>query len=301
MRTVSNVTYIPSSTNPLHKLDLYTPDISKSAVGYPLLVYVHGGGFRGGDKAAAGNSLRAALSGLDKGYMVAAVNYRLAGTDKAPAQVVDVKAAIRYLRTNAMKYGYSPDRIALYGVSAGASIAATVAVSGDSSLFDAEVNTLGAVEASDNIAAALLFYGLYNFNTVEAQKKWLASPADTSLDSKFLLEYGRYRPFFSGKKVDDGGGSFLVGGALETKQDVVSRISAQLVAGENEPPIFMRHGTMDDILPFLQSVEFAMTLKAKGNKVDFKLVEGAEHGLPGNNFFEVFKVEDMYDWLSANL
>jgi len=301
MCTVPNVTYVPGSTNPLHKLDLYTPDISKPAGGYPLLVYVHGGGFRGGDKATAGDSLGAALSGLDKGYMVAAVNYRLAGTDKAPAQVVDVKAAIRYLRANAAKYGYDPDRIALYGVSAGASIAATVAVTGDSNLFDAELNMLGAVKATDKIAAAVLFYGLYNFYTVEAQKKWLANSADTSLDSKFLLEYGKYRPFFSGKKESDGGGAFLVGGSLDTRQDIVSKISAQLVAGKNEPPIFLRHGTIDDVLPFLQSVEFANTLKANGNKVDFKLVEGAEHGLPGNNFFRVFKLEEMYDWLSANL
>jgi dipeptidyl aminopeptidase/acylaminoacyl peptidase len=54
-------------------------------------------------------------------------------------------------------------------------------------------------------------------------------------------------------------------------------------------------------IPFLQSVEFAKALQAKGNKVDFASVEGAEHGLPGQNFWRVFRAKKLFDWLKANL
>jgi dipeptidyl aminopeptidase/acylaminoacyl peptidase len=92
-----------------------------------------------------------------------------------------------------------------------------------------------------------------------------------------------------------------LGGAFESKQDVIKMINAETYIGTNEPPFFIRHGNNDHALPFLQSVDFASTLKSKGNKVDFAIVPDAQHGLPGMNFFQKFDVKEMYDWLAANL
>ena len=301
-----DITYIPGSKDSKHKFDLYSPTSPKPQGGYPLIIYVHGGGFVRGDKFGNEDSLATILSGLDKGYMVAAVNYRLGGTDKAPAQIVDVKAAIRHLKANAAQYGFNPDRIALFGVSAGASIAAAAAVTGDGHLFDTELNQLGADKASDKVTAAITLYGIYNFNTAEGQYRWLVNADDTSLDSKYLPAYADYKRFFAGKKLKlfnapEAGEYVVLGGAFETKQDVITKICAELQVEANEPPFFIRHGTRDMAIPFLQSVEFAKMLKAKGNKVDFTLVEGAEHGLPGQNFYKIFKAQEMFDWLQANL
>jgi acetyl esterase/lipase len=55
------------------------------------------------------------MKGLNKGYMVASVNYRLSGTNKAPAPIVDVKAAVPFLKANAVTYGFNPDKMALMG------------------------------------------------------------------------------------------------------------------------------------------------------------------------------------------
>lgn len=304
--SIRDAVYVAGSKDPLHKFDLYIPASPKPKEGYPLIVYVHGGGFVRGDKFGNEDSLANILTGLDRGYMIAAVNYRLAGTAKAPAQVVDVKAAIRHLKANAARYGIDTERMALFGVSAGASIAAAAAVTGGSPLFDAELSQLGADQASDTVKAAATLYGIYNFNTADRQYRWLVTVGDTSLDNKYPPAYAEYRKFFAGKPMKpfnapNAGEYEVVGGPFKTHQAVVTKICAELQVAAQEPPFFIRHGTQDMAIPFLQAVEFSQALKAKGNQVDFALVEGAEHGLPGQNFWKVFKAQELFDWLKANL
>lgn len=67
----------------------------------PIVVWIHGGGWQSGDKANRAQSTRL----LCRGYAVASINYRLSGTDEFPAQIHDVKAAIRFLRANAAAHG----------------------------------------------------------------------------------------------------------------------------------------------------------------------------------------------------
>jgi acetyl esterase/lipase len=255
-----DVPFVPGSTNPLHKLDIYTPTNGKPASGYPLLVYVHGGGFARGDKdGVGGDSLLAALKGLDNGYMVASVNYRLSGTDKAPAQIVDVKAAVRFLKAS------------------------------------------GAVKGNDRVAAVISFYGTYDFNTLTAQYNWLVNAADTSLDSKYLPTYASARKFFLGKKATtydtpQDSQYQVLGGPVATKQQLITKVNAGTYISQ-EPPFLIRHGSADENIPFMQSVDFAAALRSKGNIVDFALVEGAEHGLDGKNFYKLYNDQEIFDWL----
>jgi acetyl esterase/lipase len=297
-----DVPFVPGSTNPLHKLDIYTPTNGKPASGYPLLVYVHGGGFARGDKdGVGGDSLLAALKGLDNGYMVASVNYRLSGTDKAPAQIVDVKAAVRFLKASAARYGFNPEKIVLMGVSAGASLAATAATSADTTAFDAELEAIGAVKGNDRVAAVISFYGTYDFNTLTAQYNWLVNAADTSLDSKYLPTYASARKFFLGKKATtydtpQDSQYQVLGGPVATKQQLITKVNAGTYISQ-EPPFLIRHGSADENIPFMQSVDFAAALRSKGNIVDFALVEGAEHGLDGKNFYKLYNDQEIFDWL----
>ncbi|MEO1834918.1 MAG: alpha/beta hydrolase fold domain-containing protein [Akkermansiaceae bacterium] len=102
------------------KLDLVMPK-AKSEKARPAIVFVHGGGWRNGDKRT-GTFLRGAIEYAQKGYVCITVNYRLVDEAPFPACVNDVKNAVRWLRANAKKYNLDPKRIGAYGNSAGAHI-----------------------------------------------------------------------------------------------------------------------------------------------------------------------------------
>ena len=108
-------------------LDLYRLSTAARHPRQPLVVYVHGGGWRRGDSRTLGAfvnfpAVLASLAG--RGYVVAAVNYRLSGEARCPAAVEDVNAAIAFLRQHADRFGIDPERVILWGDSAGAHLAA---------------------------------------------------------------------------------------------------------------------------------------------------------------------------------
>ena len=115
-----------------HKLllDLHMPDESRP----PLVVYIHGGGWKGGSRKSCH------VKGLaDHGFAVASISYRL--TDQAifPAQIHDCKGAIRWLRANADRLGYSVDRLVVTGSSAGGHLSALLGTSGGVRELEGEV------------------------------------------------------------------------------------------------------------------------------------------------------------------
>jgi acetyl esterase/lipase len=106
------------------RLDLYPPAGTTS--GLPTLLYLHGGGWAVGDKSDA--AVERLMPIVASGFAVASVNYRLVPSVSYPAPVHDVKAAVRWLRANAVKYGLDPDRIAIGGFSAGGHLASLAAL-----------------------------------------------------------------------------------------------------------------------------------------------------------------------------
>ena len=99
----------------------------------PLLMWIHGGAFSGGDKAEI-EQIWGEL--MDRGFAVATINYRLSGDAKWPAQITDCKASLRYLRAHAKDYNLDPTRIGVWGSSAGGHLAALVGASGGEKKFD---------------------------------------------------------------------------------------------------------------------------------------------------------------------
>lgn len=122
-RTWTNVTYAARSSANI--LDIYLPATGNGP--FPLVVFIHGGGFFAGSKTS-GQAMREFV--LARGYAVASIDYRLSGEAKFPAQIHDVKAAIRFLKANATTYAIDKNHVATWGESAGAGLAALAGTSG---------------------------------------------------------------------------------------------------------------------------------------------------------------------------
>ncbi|WP_235922896.1 alpha/beta hydrolase [Rugamonas aquatica] len=146
------------------KLDLYLPLAARADVGMPVVVLVHGGGWRAGFRAEfAPMAVRLA----QRGYAAVTVSYRLSGEAPYPAAIHDVRAAVRWVRGHAGQYRLDPRRIALAGGSAGGQIASLAGVTGHLDRFDpgaADSAVSSAVQAVVNID------GLSEFTTEAALK-----------------------------------------------------------------------------------------------------------------------------------
>ena len=133
-----NLTYDPS-IGIFGTFDLYEPEADSARTGRPAILAIHGGAWRGGDKAW-GSQIAEELCPF--GYVVFSINYRLAGRPGGtwPAQIEDVQNALKHIRTNARQYGIDPGRIASLGMSAGGHLATMVALRDDPESPDGRVN-----------------------------------------------------------------------------------------------------------------------------------------------------------------
>ncbi|NMN00263.1 alpha/beta hydrolase [Bifidobacterium sp. DSM 109958] len=171
--THPQVHYVEGSDLDSQLLYVVTPDGEAPAHGWPLVVYVHGGGWEHGNFPAGepieveGRPIFPAM--LAAGYALAFVNYRL--TDEAlwPAQILDCKAAIRHLRAHAGEYGVDPARIAAYGSSSGAHLAQFLGVTNGDERY--EDRAMGSPEASSDVRAVLSSYGISDVSA------WLVPPS----------------------------------------------------------------------------------------------------------------------------
>lgn len=158
-----DITYATKSD--AEKMDIYLPDQWQPK--YPVIINIHGGAFFGCDKMD--NQLVFALYGLDKGYAVANINYRLSPEAKWPAQINDVKAAIKFVRANAKKYSFDPDKIILMGGSAGGHLSVLAGVSAD--VKKLEDPAVGYPDVSTRVQAVVAWYSPINFMTTDKQWK----------------------------------------------------------------------------------------------------------------------------------
>ena len=142
-----------------HHLDLYLPE--KATHPLPVIVWVHGGGWTGGDKASM-PLLRLATNG----YAIAAINYRFSQHAIFPAQIHDCKAAIRWLRANATKYNLDRDHFCAWGASAGGHL---VALLGTTAGVKELEGTEGNLDQSSRVQAVIDWYGPTDFLTVGAK------------------------------------------------------------------------------------------------------------------------------------
>jgi acetyl esterase/lipase len=226
------------------KLDLYLP-VGKGP--WPLLVYIHGGAFRAGDKADG-----PPLEHLAEGYAVASINYRLSQHALFPAQIEDCKAAVRWLRANATRYGLDPERFAVGGASAGGHLAAMVGTTGHVPELDVGEN----LDVSSRVRAVVDFFGPTDFLQMDAHRppNGMIHDAPESPESQ------------------------LVGGPIQENRDKVARANPITYVTPDAPPFLIVHGDQDPLVPHHQSELLAAALEKAGVPVIFYTVEGGGHG-----------------------
>jgi acetyl esterase/lipase len=229
-------------------LDLYAP---KKAKNVPLIVWIHGGAFLFGSKE--GSPLEPIpLHLLLEGYAVASINYRLSPEAVFPAQLEDCKAAIRWLRAHADEFGTDPNRIGVWGASAGGHLAALLGTTGEVRGFDVGEN-LG---YSSCVQAVCDFYGPTDFLRMDAHR----------------LPDGQIHD------APDSPESKLVGAPIQDNPDKVRRVNPITYASKGAPPFLIVHGILDRLVPFNQSQLLTDALEAVGTPVQFHPVEVGGHG-----------------------
>jgi acetyl esterase/lipase len=268
-----------ASMSPTQKLDIYLPDEGDGP--FPVIVSIHGGAFMGCDKADM--QVMPMLEGLKRGYAVVAINYRLSGEAKFPALVQDAKAAIRWMRANAPRYGFDPNRIAAWGGSAGGYQATMLGVSAHVQALQDE--SLGNADQPCNVQAVVTWFG----------------PTDFLKMDEYLIERGL--PPLPGMEHNaaDSPESLLLGQKITEIPDRVKAANPETYITADAPPFFIQHGVQDPVVPVQMSINLAAKLEqAIGkDKVRMELLEDAGHGDP--KFETPENVRKVLDFLDKHL
>jgi acetyl esterase/lipase len=226
------------------KLDLFLP---AKGTNLPLIINIHGGAFRMGTKSDG-----VPLDYLAKGYAVASIGYRLSQHAIFPAQIEDCKAAVRWLRANASKYGLDPNRFAAWGPSAGGHLAAMLGTTGDVREFEVGDN----LNVSSRVQAVVDYFGPTDFLQMDAHRPpngMVHDPADSPE-------------------------SQLVGGAIQENKGKTVRANPITYVTKDDPPFLIVHGDSDPLVPHHQSELIVAALEKSGVPVTFYTVKGAGHG-----------------------
>lgn len=234
-----NVGYIENAV-PRQTLDLAVPGGLSKGEKLPLIVWIHGGGWASGSKEGCPE-----VGFLADGFVIASLNYRLTDAAPWPAQIQDCKAAIRYLRAHASEYFIDPDRIGVWGCSAGGHLCAMLGLASDAKDLE---GTLGNNEQSSRVQAVC---------------DW-AGPSD------FLN--------FEGVDTATGGAvQKLLGGKVADKKDAAGSASPVTYCSKDDPPFLIMHGDKDDVVPVQQAKLLHDKLKEAGVDTTLDIIPDAGH------------------------
>ncbi len=243
------------------QLDVYSP-LKKSRDG--VIVWIHGGAWRRGSKE---NPPILAL--VEKGWPVASIEYRLSGEARFPAQMHDIKAAIRFLRAKQQEYGLRAKRVFIFGASAGGHLAALAGVT--NGVEELEEFATDNREQSSDIQGIVSLYGASNLTTILDQ----STPHGLSVRVPAL--------------------ELFIGGQPENVPSVAQQASPVFHVDKNDPPLLMIHGDQDPQMPINQSIELLGKYEEFGLEVCFVPLHGANHG--GKAFYDDEHIELMHKFL----
>jgi len=240
-------------------LDIYLPEKLDKPV--PVVVWVHGGGWQKGDKSPSPQFLQL----LPRGFAVVSINYRLSGQAPFPAQIYDCKAAIRWVRANAKEYHLDPDRIGVWGVSAGGHLVALLGTSGDVKELEGTVGDH--LNVSSRVQAVSDYCGPTD----------LAVIYDQAGDDNVFK--GKGNTYFE---------NLFGGGPLTKHTELIRQANPITYISADDPPFQIIHGDKDTLVPFGQSQILADALKAKGVPCDFTLIPDCGHGFGQAQYLSSF-------------
>ncbi|MGE3819033.1 MAG: alpha/beta hydrolase fold domain-containing protein [Isosphaeraceae bacterium] len=253
VQVIENVPYAPTD-NPKHRLDLLLPRKPQGDRLLPVVIYIHGGAWRGGDRKGGFGALGPLVASGD--YAGVTASYRLTDEATWPAQIHDCKAVVRWVRANASKYHLDPNKIAAMGSSAGGHLVAMLGTSGDVAALEGNVGPHHGVSSEVQCVADL--YG----------------PAELSRMGLF--------PSSMDHEADDSPESLLIGGPLLKNPDAARAASPVSYVSADDPPFLIIHGTKDDVVPYDQSARLHDALHKAGVQTTLIPVERGGHGNFGN-------------------
>jgi acetyl esterase/lipase len=257
------------------KLDIYLPDEGDGP--FPVVLHIHGGAFAIGDKRDI--HLNSFLRGLERGYAVVSVNYRLSGEAIFPAGLQDVKAAIRWLRANREPYHLDGDRIAACGGSSGGNYAAMICLTAN--VTELEDLSLGNPEMPCHVQAAVDWFGPTDFLKMDEQL------AESGLGPGDHSEAGSPESRYLGAKITE-------------IPEKVRLANPMTYVHADMPPILIQHGRIDAMVPVQQSMSLVHKLEesVSHDRFEFDVLENAGHGDPlfesEDNMKRVFQFLDRY-------
>lgn len=238
-----------------HKMDIHVPNDGQDR--HKVIVLIYGSAwFSNNSKADAFNSYGKQL--LDGGFAVVSINHRASTEAKFPAQINDVKAAIRYIRGNAAKYGFDASFVGITGYSSGghlSSLAGTTNGVKTKKFGKVKVDIEGSLGAytkeSSKVDAVVDFFGPIDVSRMERCETY---------------------------KDDNSPEAVLLGCSPSKNQDLSKALNPMSYIDKNDPKFLVIHGDADPVVPYCQSEFFAKALKDKGMLEDFITVPGGNHG-----------------------
>jgi acetyl esterase/lipase len=212
----------------------------------PCIVFIHGGGWAGGNRKGHYDQMRRAA---EQGFVSATVSYRLVrdGKNRWPAQIEDCKCAIRWLRANAERFSIDPARIGAIGFSAGAHLSMLLGTMDKDDGLEGEG---GSPDPSSKVQAVVAYFGPTNL-TVDYP------PASRNIVANFI------------------------GGPLGERRDDYDRASTVLYVSPGYATTLIFNGTKDELVPYPQAFEMATALTKAGVPGRVEILLGHGHGWGG--------------------
>jgi len=244
IKWLKDIVYGEGSGRPL-KMHLLLP-WNQAGKLMPAVIWVHGGGWEAGNKEEG--LYRSALL-CERGYVCASIEYRLSQEAVFPAQIEDCKCAVRFIRANAKSFGVDPERIGVWGASAGGHLVALLGTS-------AGVKEL---EGSGG--------NLYVSSSVQAVCDW-CGPTD----------FFRWDIPEANRPAIESAVRKLFGGTPEEKRELAILANPVTHIRKNAPPFFIIHGDMDDLVPLSHSILLHEALQKAGVESELMIMKGAGHG-----------------------
>jgi len=247
-----NLNYLDGE-NPRQTLDLFIPESLEEDETLPLIVWIHGGGWRGGDKKSGHSPNRIPTFVSTGRYVGAAISYRLSEEARWPAQIHDCKAAIRWLRARFKKFGINPEKVAVWGTSAGGHLASMLGTS--SGLKDLEGELGKHLRKSSRVQAVINGYGPSALLQMDDHPSKIIHNAPYSPESK------------------------LIGAPIQKAKAKALQASPITHVSADDPPFLHFHGTNDQLVPYHQSEILHEALRANDVTSTLITIQGGGHRL----------------------
>ena len=238
-----------------HKLDIYLPATGQPK--YKVVVIIYGSAwFANNMKQMAFQAMGKPL--IDSGFAVVSINHRSSSDAKFPAQINDVKAAVRFIRANADKYKLDTSFIGITGFSSGGHLSSLAGTTNGVKSYTVGSKT---VDIEGNVGP----YTSYSSN-VDAVVDWFGPIDMTRIEN------------CNTTKGSDSPEAALIGGLPADNLDMLALLNPMTYIDENDPKFLVIHGDADNVVPNCQSIYFSDALKEKGLLEEFISVPGGQHG-----------------------